>query len=163
MLYFSQLNKFIAWKISFSILCGLYVTTTFPYNLHKIIDPIDLPSHPQGVPQFQAQYIKLTTSASIAILIIFTYMVANEVLWNIFWVEDMSRPLRPKNWPKKGQNFWKPKIFNFSQYIVRIHDLMNTFYYRHFLQFCFLDFWPFLAQKAKISKSKLEKNVNNEK
>ena len=114
MSYFSQLNKFIPWKISFSIFFGLYVTTTFPYNLHKIIDPIDLPSHPQGVPQFQAQYIKLTTSASIAILIIFTYMVANEVLWNIFWVEDISRPLRPKNWPKKGQNFRKRKIFYFS-------------------------------------------------
>ena len=34
----------------------------------------------QGVPQFQAQYIKQNTPATIAILINFTYMVANEVL-----------------------------------------------------------------------------------
>ena len=67
-------------KISFSIFCGLYVTTTFPCNLHKMIDPIDPHSHPQGVPQFQAQYIKLNTPCTIAILIIFIYMVANEIL-----------------------------------------------------------------------------------
>ena len=77
---FSQLNKFIARKISFSIFCGLYVTTTFHLNLHKMIDPIDPRSHPQGVPQFQAQYIKQNTPATIAILIIFTYMLANELL-----------------------------------------------------------------------------------
>ena len=59
---------------------GLYITTTFPCNLHKKIDLIDPRSHPQGVPQFQAQYIKLNTPCTIAILIIFTYMVANEVL-----------------------------------------------------------------------------------
>ena len=98
----------------FSIFFGLYITTTFPCNLHKMIDPIDPRSHPQGVPQFQAQYIKLNTPVSIAILIIFTCTVANEVLWNISWVEDMSWPLKLKNGPKKGQNFWKRKIFNFS-------------------------------------------------
>ena len=43
-----------------------------------MIDPIDPQSHPQGVPQFQAQYIKLNTPPRIAILIIFTYnMVTN--------------------------------------------------------------------------------------
>ena len=40
---------------------------------------------------------------------------------------------------------------------------MTTFYYWHFLQFCFLNFWPFLAQKAKISKTSFKKNVNNKK
>ena len=64
----------------FSIFFGLYITTTFPCNLHKMIDPIDPRSHPQGVPQFQAQYIKLNTPCTIAILIIFIYMVANEIL-----------------------------------------------------------------------------------
>ena len=65
-------------KFLFSIFFGPYITTTFPCNLHKMIDPIDPRSHPQGVPQFQAQYIKLNTPSTIAILIIFTYMVANE-------------------------------------------------------------------------------------
>ena len=58
----------------------LLCMNTFPCNPHKIIDLIDPRSHPQGVPQFQAQYIKLNTPPAIAILIIFTYMVANEVL-----------------------------------------------------------------------------------
>ena len=97
-------------KFLFSIFFGLYITTTFPCNLHKMIDPIDPRSHPQGVPQFQAQYIKLNTPCTIAILIIFTYMVANEVLWNIFWVGDIFVAIKAKKLAKKGQNFLKRKI-----------------------------------------------------
>ena len=147
----------------FSIFFGLYITTTFPCDLHKMIDPIDPRSHPQGVPQFQAQYIKLNTPCTIPILIILTYMVANEVLKDIFWVEDVQRPIRPKNWPKKGQNFWNQKIFNFSHKIIGSHDLVTTFYYWHFSWNLFLNFWPFGPKKAKNSKSKIEENVNNEK
>ena len=75
----NQTNSFYE-KFLFSIFFGLYITTTFPCNLHKMIDLIDPRSHPQGVPQFQAQYIKLNTPCTIAILIIFIYMVANEIL-----------------------------------------------------------------------------------
>ena len=76
---FSQSYKFLPWKISFLIFCGLYVTTTCLYLKNKMIDPLDPWGHPQGVPQFQLQYIKLNTPANIAILILFTYMVANGV------------------------------------------------------------------------------------
>ena len=77
--FFSQSNKFMLWKISFLIFCGSYVTTTCPYLPHKMIDPLDPLGHPQRIPWFQLQYIKLNTPANIAILILFTYMVVNGV------------------------------------------------------------------------------------
>ena len=76
---FSQSNKFLPWKISFLIFCGLYVKTTCLYLPNKMFDPLDPWGHPQGVPWFQLQYIKLNTPSYIAILILFTYMVVNGV------------------------------------------------------------------------------------
>ena len=67
-------EKFLFW---FSV--AYMLTTTWPYLPRKMIDPLDPWGHPQGVPQFQLQYVKLNTPAHIAILILFTYMVVNGV------------------------------------------------------------------------------------
>ena len=147
----NQTNSFYE-KFLFSIFFGLYITTTFPCNLHKMIDPIDPCSHPQGVPQLQAQYIKLNTPCTIPILIIFTYMVANEVSKNIFWVEDVQRPIRPKNWPKKGQNF--PKMGNFWFFSLDywdswISDYFSLLTFSSILLFEFLAFFGPKGQKFK--------------
>ena len=77
--FFSQSYKFMQWKISFLIFFSSYVTTTCPYLPQTIVDPLNPWGHPQGVPQFQLQHIKLNTPSYIAILILFTYMMVNGV------------------------------------------------------------------------------------
>ena len=66
-------------KFLFLIFFGLYVKTTCLYLPNKMFDPLVPWGHPQGVPQFQLQYIKLNPPSHVAILILFTYMVANGV------------------------------------------------------------------------------------
>ena len=53
----------------------------------------------------------INTPAHIGILLKFTYMVKNiiENYMQIFW--NLPRRLRPKTWPKEGQNFSKSKKF----------------------------------------------------
>ena len=103
-----SLNQTISFyeEFLFSIFFGLYITTTQSTPL----------ATPRGYCNFKHSTAghKTKYTFTIVILIIFTYMGANEVLWNIFWVEDISWPLRPKTWPKKGQNFKRQKFFNFS-------------------------------------------------
>ena len=45
-----------------------------------MIDPLDPPKHPQGVPPIQDQYIKSSQSSQIAILTIFTYKLKKYLL-----------------------------------------------------------------------------------
>ena len=47
-------------KWNYAIFYGLCGATTYPYLPYEIIDPLDPIGLPQGVTQFQLQYIKLT-------------------------------------------------------------------------------------------------------
>ena len=47
-------------KQNYSIFCGLCGTTMPPHHTHEVMNPIDPPGLPKGVPRFHLHYIKLT-------------------------------------------------------------------------------------------------------